>query len=213
MKKVGEWHVPDHMNSPGNHLRRSGVIEIALGYLPKTRRRVCVQAGGHIGIWPVRLSRYFENIFTWEPTPENWECLKANIQDLDNVLAFHGALGHKNSEEGMLYSPKNTGKHCIVPAATRPASFRTTTERLDEVSTVSDLDALFLDVEGYELYVLHGAMSLLKVYRPLMVIEENHLSRRYGIGDEDILNLLTGMSYKMVKRFEEDVIYIPEEWE
>ena len=144
MKFVKDWWIPDHMATAGSHLGRSAVIDVALAYLPPERRRTCVQAGAHIGIWPKLLSAHFEQVYAWEPMKENWDCLIKNCGEVENVYLTNGCLGDTKDKAKMRYSPKNTGKHCIAADGRHP----TTIERLDEFF-LPNLDALFLDVEGY----------------------------------------------------------------
>ncbi len=35
-----------------------------------------IQAGGHMGIWPLRYSKIFKNVFTFESDTLNYYCLK-----------------------------------------------------------------------------------------------------------------------------------------
>lgn len=206
MKYVKGWYIPNHMNSPGNHLRRSGVIEHALHYLPREERGACIQAGGHIGIWPSILSNKFNSVYTWEPIEENWECLKANTDCVDNLKATFGCLGEQEKVVRMRYSERNTGKHCVVPDGELEANMTT----IDNLN-LHELSAMFLDVEGYELKVLMGAHSTLHNLRPkLLVLEENGLQARYGIADEAVGNYLKTFGYVEKDRYEEDVIYVLE---
>jgi len=205
------WHVPDHMKHAGNHLRRSEIIDMALAYLPEERRNVIVQAGGHIGIWPVTLSGHFDMVYCWEPMPENWDCLISNCGEIENVYLSQGCLGDRPGLMKMRYSPKNTGKHCIAKDGTQD----TTVEKLDDFKPLREkpmLDALFLDVEGYELKALMGAHSLIHNFKPLLVIEENGLQARYGIADDAVEKYLATFGYVIALKHDEDVVYIQEEW-
>lgn len=209
MKQVGDWFVPDHMKTAGNHVRRSAAIEAAMSYLPTDRREIAVQAGGHIGIWPKRLSEYFKYVFTWEPMWENFQCLIPNCGDIPNVFAKQGCLGDTNTTLHMVYSPKNTGKHYVTQ---RNTEHETTVERLDDVEKVYRLDALFLDVEGYELSVLKGAQRLISEFKPLILTEQNGLASRFGVKDFEIDGWLMQYGYSRAERWEEDIIYVPEAW-
>jgi hypothetical protein len=35
----------------------------------KARKQVCFQAGGHVGVWPMKLAKFFNHVFTFEPDP------------------------------------------------------------------------------------------------------------------------------------------------
>jgi len=211
MKKVGDWWVPDHMHSPGNHIRRSEVIPRALAHLPATRRRFAVQAGGHLGIWPRTLATCFEYVFTWEPMLENLACLVRNITPFNNITATQGCLGDRNGFVDMEYCARNTGKHCVARLS-KQAHSSARMEKLDDYVQLRVLDALFLDVEGYEYNVLLGAEKLIADCLPLIVLEQNGLDKRYGHSDKDIKRFLDRHNYVKTETFEEDVIYTQESW-
>lgn len=206
MKCVDGWWVPDNMKSPGNHLRRSQVIELAVNYLKPEHRRVVVQAGGHIGIWPVTLSDHFEQVLTWEPTPDNIGCLEMNILQKSNITFTPGCLGRESGEVTMHFSERNTGKHCVTKSSGK-STFKARMEPLDSLG-LSVVDAMFLDVEGYEWEVVLGAEQIIAKHHPLLVLEQNGLGNRYGVSDKLLTKLLLKQGYDIVEKFEEDVIYV-----
>ena len=143
---------------------------------------------------------------------ENWECLIANLQYTDNVFLTQGCLGDKREKTRMRYSAKNTGKHCVIKDGT--GTHPTSMEKLDDFGMMDKrrLDAIFLDVEGYELYALLGAHVLIHNNLPLLVIEENGLQARYGIKDGAIAKHLQNYGYVDAEHHGEDVIYVQENW-
>lgn len=211
MKSVDGWWVPNHMHSPGNHLRRSAVIDLAVAHLPMSRRRIVAQAGGHLGIWPSALAEYFQHVFTWEPMLENVECLRLNVAPRTNVFITQGCLGDENRLVDMEYCARNTGKHCVA-RTTKQAYSSAKMERLDDRPELRVLDALFLDVEGFEYNVLVGAKKLVAEHRPLLVLERNGLDRRYGQDGTAVDRFLSANDYVKADTFEEDVIYVQENW-
>lgn len=209
MHRRGEWWIPDHMKSAGNHVRRSAAIDAALAYLPGDRRRGAVQAGAHVGTWIRPLAGHFEQVYGYEPMTENFECLQPNVRELENVLIMQAGLGDRPGSVAMHYSKKNTGKHCVkegVPGTTK-------IYRLDDLFPPEEkIDAIFLDIEGYELKALLGAMRIIQSCHPLILCEENGCSRRYRIADDAIEKHLATLGYTKRERWEEDVIYTHEEW-
>ena len=63
-----------------------------LANLCKTKR-VCIQAGGNLGIWPKKLSTIFDSVYTFEPDLENWQALEKNLVGINNIHAKNCALG------------------------------------------------------------------------------------------------------------------------
>lgn len=127
------------------------------------RTKVCVQAGGHIGLWPRELARLFRRVYTFEPNRENFAALQRTAS-AHNVTAVQAALGATPGTVALRNTTGKSGMWFTVPG--------------DEVrvTTVDDLkltafDALVLDVEGDELPALEGAERSIRQHRPLIWFE------------------------------------------
>jgi len=142
--------------------------------LPHAKRRgVAVQAGGNVGILPKLLAEHFGEVYTYEPDPENFACLRRNVTEA-NVIARRAGLGNKASMTGIGRNPENCGQSHIVEGDDVPVV------RIDELG-LAVCDLIALDVEGYELPALMGAAKTIARCRPLIVVEETSLGARYGI--------------------------------
>lgn len=128
-------------------------------------RRAVVQAGGCAGLWPLALAHYFPRVYTFEPDPTNFACLKANVAETPNVVAMPCALGETFARVGLtrprakagLWHVEGDGDIPLVP--------------LDAVVGDTPIDALVLDVEGYEVQALRGAERLIAAHHPLLWLE------------------------------------------
>lgn len=209
MKFSHGWYHHDVMKGLGTYIRRSKVIEVAMAYIPKERRRTVIQAGGHQGVWPVTLAGLFDHVYSWEPMPSNWECLVKNTEKIDNITITQGCLGDEVGEVLLEdKSNKNTGASFINPKGTESAKLF----RLDDYTFPAPIDAMFLDVEGYELRILLGGHVHIHNDRPaVLVIEENGLQkRRFDIAEDAVQKYLKQFGYVFAERWEEDAIYILE---
>ena len=70
-------------------------------------------------------------------------------------------------------------------------------------------DLIQLDVEGYELNALLGAIETIKKYKPVLCIEfcEKWLNR-YNDSSEKVLDLIYSLGYKLVDEYGVDKIFI-----
>lgn len=134
-------------------------------------KRVCVQAGGNVGVYPLALSAAFERVFTFEPDHDNLHCLIRNVT-WPNVCVFHAALG---SEPGtcstQVTEADNCGAHKTVPNGDVP------------VMTIDglELDAcglIWLDIEGAEADAIDGARATIEKFSPIIVLEEKGLGAK-----------------------------------
>ena len=64
----------------------------------------------------------------------------------------------------------------------------------------SDVDAVKIDVEGYEISVLNGAKQTITTQKPLLQIEGNSAGKRYGVHKKQILELLTSWGMTRIEK-------------
>lgn len=161
-------------------------------------RRVAVQAGGNTGVWAAWLAERFERVYTVEPDPINYHCLERNVPG--NVWHRQAAFGERPGKVGLHADPANIGAHYIdgkgeIPVVT-----------IDSYA-LGACDYICLDVEGYELRALRGAVETIRAHRPTIQIEDKGLSRKYGAekGDAEAW-LAAEFGYQVVERVHRDVI-------
>lgn len=173
---------------------------------------VAVQAGGAMGVWPYILAQTFEKVFTFEPHPTNFHCLRANLQDIENVTAFNAALG-EHCGYGEIRLPKeeqgNFGAFYVVPGD----GGDTVTLALDSCENIDRVDFLCLDVEGCELPALRGAEKLIRAHRPVIMLEEKklpQLGNDLPYGEKEAAKWLKQeFGYRPVARPHRDLVLVP----
>lgn len=195
---VDGWYCPPTMNGPASYLRRAAELSRHIRRLDK--RRVCVQAGGHIGIYPQILAKHFQLVYTFEPDWLNFACLAVNAAG-PNIFAARAAIGEKRAGAALLLHGKNTGAHQIAKTGPGPIPMLP----IDNLP-LTICDAIFLDVEGYEIPALKGAMRAIARNHPLIVVEENKHGVHRGFARGDIERLLEPMNYKVIDRVGEDLV-------
>ena len=143
-------------------------------------KRVVVQAGGHVGLWPKALATHFEAVYTFEPEHFNFCALAFNCME-DNVYAFRAALGAEPATTGLGNTTGKSGEFFCEGEG------NITVIRVDDLG-LSNLDALVLDVEGYELAALQGAEKTITRCHPVLWIE-------YRQNQKAILDYLASIGY------------------
>jgi FkbM family methyltransferase len=163
-------------------------------------RGVCVQAGGNVGCWPKWLSYQFDEVHTFEPEDANWACLSLNVDEA-NVHRYKAALGERRGKMGLRLSPKNIGAHRLEGAG----EVKVTT--IDTLG-LSRCNALFLDVEGYELPVLKGSTHTLAKHHPVVMVEDRGLGTKTKNGGiDEIAVFLREWRYRERRRVGYDVVF------
>ena len=72
---------------------------------------------------------------------------------------------------------------------------------------LSDVDLIHLDLEGYELFALQGAIETIKRYKPLIVLETNDLCNEFGYTINELESWIYSVGYKKTKAWADDCAY------
>jgi FkbM family methyltransferase len=148
------------------------------------KKNVMVQAGGNCGLTVKPFASAFKHVYTFEPDPVNFLCLTLNI-DSPNVYKFQCCLGDEHKTIKLdNYSATDSGAYFVGGDGIVP------TLLIDDLN-LTECDLIMLDVEGYELHALNGAIETIKKYGPVICIE--HAAcwlERYNTSITEIENLL-----------------------
>jgi FkbM family methyltransferase len=182
------------------HMRDS---ESALRYLKD--RGTVVQAGGHVGLWPLSLSEHFSVVHTFEPDSTNYECLLLNnAKEIaeGRVIPHNQGVSSATGEIGLVQSTNNTGGHYLGDG-----DVKVELARIDDLE-LGDCSAIFLDVEGHELEALKGAEQVIRGFSPLLMLEiKDHVSKS-GCSEKQLSDYLKHIGYIKVGSQSHDDIYI-----
>lgn len=171
----------------------SKVIEVSNG------RKVAIQAGGNVGLWPREFAKYFEQVYTFEPDHVNFRCLALNCT-APNVVKMQAALGSKHESISLARDLENCGAYFVRGGGSIP------------VLCIDDLmldacDLIQLDIEGFELNALEGAVNTIKQHHPVIVVEDKGLSEKFGTKQGAIGRWLEQFGYSEHSRIHRDIIY------
>lgn len=160
---------------------------------------VCVQAGGNVGVYPIRLAERFGAVYTFEPDPLNFLCLSRNALS-DNIVKFQAALGDERGLVDLAREPHNCGAHYVANEGIVP------TLRIDDLGLKS-CGLIWLDIEGYELFALRGGERTISDYRPVIAVEDKGLSEKYGVAAGACGEYLSEFGYSRMFGLGRDVVY------
>lgn len=175
-EKVGLWfpaNEPRWQKSYDGLMKYMGDMDFLISLIPPKRRLggTCVQAGGHIGLWPLKLSKYFGQVVTFEPDPIVYPALARNTSFTPNISVAQAALGAKG---GMAQFSYYSGRSAVSTMAEIKDEGDLHAEvgvvALDDLK-IKYLAALVLDVEGYEPQVLEGARKTIARCHPVIMCE------------------------------------------
>ena len=200
MRQHSGWTVPDADECCMQAiLAEVGDLGVSLDLCKQFR--TAIQAGGNVGVYPMAMAQKFERVYTVEPDAANYEALATNTVNQPRVVIRRAAFGqdHGKAAIDQIY-PDNIGAHQIKDGNEFDVL------PIDSLS-VTDCDLLQLDVEGSEHQAILGAIATIEASWPVITLELKGHGERYGYTDDDTINLLADMGYKIADRVNRDVIF------
>lgn len=218
MKTVNGWAFPDADEFMVGQMKADGTyqathLQRALAHV--TDFSCAVDGGAHVGTWSKLLALRFQKVLAFEPSPDTYEALVANMAAFAcaNVEARNEALGAVPGFIEMILDGrgadlKNTGARYVrdVPHGRRRTSIRRLV--LDELH-LPTLGFLKMDVEGSEPMILMGARLTLARCKPIVLFENKGLCRRYGLKPTACQDFLTKQGYRELEAVGCDRIWGP----
>lgn len=170
-----------------------------------SKRRVALQAGGHVGMWPIRLAKFYDHVVTCEPQHALFQCLIRNVDSVRSKVTAHNvALGAEVGNANMLMK-KNPATWCIESAINPINGHKLAPVEMTTIDALKleHLDALFLDIEGHESEALKGGRETIMRCKPVIQCELTPRAR-------PALNaMLHEFNYRLDRVVERDGVYVP----
>jgi FkbM family methyltransferase len=132
-------------------------------------KRTFVDVGANVGIWSYHYHNKFEKVVSYEPSKQNLECLKANIEDKTEIR--EKAIANFIGEAEFHQAGKNCGDGKLCRPGINP-SYKVPVVTLD-TENLTNVDLIKIDVQGWEYEVLQGARELIKMCQPWVIFEVN----------------------------------------
>lgn len=179
--------------------------ETARGLTKQHRRAIDV--GANVGLWSRFLVKDFQTVEAFEPVPEYAKCFEANVEGAN---LYKVALGEKRGRINMARhnsdacgdtSPAMGSEDEVIVARNVPI------KPLDSYE-FDEVDLIKIDCEGFELFVLKGAIETIERCKPVIVVEQkpNH-GKSYGLADDEAAKFLTSMGARLHTIISGDYIF------
>ena len=180
-------------------------LRVALEYVKDFS--IAIDGGANVGTWSKVMADRFEKVFSFEPAPDTFECLKRNMFHFMNVEARQQALGDRHGLFSIGVDPlreRNTGSRYIKINEEGSVPMLT----VDSLNLPS-LGFLKLDLEGGEYLALQGARETIEKYRPVIFVEcKKGMSARFGNEFNAPLLFLQELGAREVKRMHADHVLV-----
>ena len=194
MRKIGSWYLPeaetygttvdgdctDARVLHGLEITNRDFVKSILEYTDG--RRVFVDVGAGLGSISRPLASHFDELHCFEINPESREALIANMAEHKNTYVYDFGLGPSTQEVEFGYHSTYRNVGSVIKengeSYQKPRRGRYTPnvigklkiKALDELN-LNNVDAIKIDVEGYEFEVLKGMKNTIKHNSPAIFIE------------------------------------------
>lgn len=165
---IEHWHTFAVPSRDSNNVRHRRVTQgdAAIERLkPMFSGGVCIQAGANWGYWPLRLSKIFDTVYTFEPDPVCFSCLCMNTARKTNMYRFQSVLGNERKLVELKRDTDTTGNQTIDGPGPIP------TLRIDDLG-LQECALIYLDIEGQELNAAKGGLETIERCKPVIIYEE-----------------------------------------
>jgi len=192
--------IPDRDSAAMLH-RRWHSTHVAMKAIPLfvENRKVCIQAGGNWGLWPLRLASMFETVYTFEPDHACFTALVANCREKENVITIQAGLGYNRALVGLWRDVDTTGSQTVDRPGIYPIF------RVDDLA-LPKCDLIYLDIEGMEMDAVMGAQDTLARCKPIIIFEE---TKKYDVGSQVRKVLESHFRYFQLGTIGRDVVMGP----
>ncbi|MFT7157111.1 MAG: FkbM family methyltransferase [Parvicella sp.] len=175
------------------------------------RPKVIFDIGSHFGYNAMIFSEIFKDsrVLAFEPNPHNYELLIKNVEEnrMHNIDCYPVAVGDTEGRIVMKISDdvagsQSTGSHIEGIQTPLSESHYSTFIRQEVDQTTLDSfsksnstvpDIIKIDVEGFEAFVLRGAVDILRNHHPILLIEVHSVFAMY-----ECSHFLTQLGYQIM---------------
>lgn len=178
--------------------------------------RTAVDVGAHVGLWAFNLSRAFQQVIAFEPLPEHAACFKRNLEGCNNVTLIEEALGVSSGWVTIATEQGSSGNSHVVQGEdvlgqnyTRSQPIRV--QRLDDhIGMETQVDAVKIDAEGFEMAVLEGAEETIARCKPTVIVEQKRdmSEKRFGFPPKGAVEWLKERGYVEAEEISGDHIMV-----
>ncbi len=178
---------------------------------------VVIDVGAHIGALSIYLAKHIVTngwVYAFEADPVNFQALIRHVaqNNVFNIRCFNNAISDVDGKQvSIIHSFSNSGGSRIVKDIKDKDNVGMGSYNdIHKVITISidtfvysnklkRVDAIKIDVEGYETNVLRGALQTIQEYKPVLMVEINDKNlRQFGSSEYELRKLLSTLGYKVV---------------
>jgi len=149
-------------------LLSSSILKVLEDHI--TPDTLTVDVGGNTG-YQTYFHAQYNNVRTYEPVPELFGVLKENLKAIKKKVTFvNKAVGSTNKKLTLHVDVNRLSMTSQIPLVDETEPMVVPCVALDK-EKLDNVGFIKIDVEGYELDVLKGAVKVIETFRPTMMVE------------------------------------------
>lgn len=132
---------------------------------------IVVEVGANVGEFTLMASRNAARVYSFEPDPNCFFCLKENTRKMEHVEVMQKAASDRNSNQ-VFYVSSEDADSSLIPPKVFTEKIKIETIRLDSWMTAKELSKinfLKIEAEGAEMEVLEGLGVKIKNVKKISV--------------------------------------------
>jgi len=171
---------------------------------------LAIDIGSNIGFWTMHLCKLFDHVQCFEPVFSFRECFKKNMSGLSNYELHPEALGETEMKWPMVQGQEgHSGDTYLDPDYDGEEDVPLVDVLTLDSFGYENVSFMKIDCEGYELFILKGAVETIKDSRPTIIVEQKpNRSQKFGLGETDAVGYLEDLGMTCVKNFSGDYIMV-----
>lgn len=154
-----------------------------------TKDSIVIEGGAYIGTHTIKLAYLSKHVYAFEPMPQTNNTLTNNLKlnDITNVTVFNEGLSDKIGNtyyewseidnpggSGLANNPDgktgDTNPYFINILENKKNKIEVNLITIDSLN-LQRVDFIKLDIEGYEILAINGAIETIKKYKPIITLE------------------------------------------
>lgn len=170
-----------------------------------------IDVGSNNACNAIHYAKRFTTVECFEPTPLAQQLWRNTVRDnsVTNVVLHPVGVGERSYSTEIITHWKNGGHNHLAHYDKNPRADESRSHRIKVPVQVETIDSfnftnvgfIKVDVEGYEKFVLQGALQLISQSRPTIQLEiVANQCRKFGYNAEDMIEWIRSWDYTVVSK-------------
>ena len=200
-----------YISCPGhNTIWEYDTVSYFMSIINKINNPVIIDVGAQIGLYSLLAKNYPTSKWhSFEPYKESFNLLNDNLKynDITNVSTYNLALSNIKGKSFLHVPKKGSGRGGMNSLGSNIGRINPNlcdkveinSDTIDNIFNNIKVDIIKIDVEGWELNVLLGGETIIKKYKPILLIEYyNKNMQTCGIIPQQLDSFLDKYNYKKI---------------